>query len=236
MPYHNNGIMVEHVKVLMELWDFDNNSKIGLDPKTIPVNSSKIAFWKCKNGHTWTEEVSVVYRRKNKCFYCSGRLVWPGENDLQTLYPELAAEWDTEKNGITPDKVSSRDTNTYWWKCKNGHPSFSRSVEHRVNRHDTCPYCTGRSVLPGVNDLQTLYPEIAAEWDLEANGGLLPREVSANTWKPYHWICPKGHHYRKKVYLRTHSVQAVDCPKCIKAHYPEVVYDALINYEKEEGK
>ena len=105
MAYHNNGLMVEDVKGLLDIWDYSENSKIGLNPKDIPVNSCKIAFWKCKNGHSWKEEIGIVYRRKTKCFYCSGRFVWPGENDLQTLYPELAAEWDYDKNKLTPDKT-----------------------------------------------------------------------------------------------------------------------------------
>ena len=233
MTYHNNGIMVTNINQLVELWDQEKNSQRGLNPNEIPVNSSKSAFWKCSHGHFWEEEIKEVYARQYKCLYCKGSLIWPGDNDLQTLYPDLAAEWDTEANGITPDKVSPRDKNKYMWKCKHGHPSFQRSVEHRVNRHDVCPYCTGREVLCGINDLQTLYPDIAAEWDLEANGGLLPSKVSANTWKSYHWICPKGHHYTKKVHLRTHSVQAVDCPKCVKAHSTSFPEQAVYYYTKQ---
>ena len=158
MSYHNNGIMVEHVKELLDLWDFEKNSQIGLDPKVLPVNSSKTAFWKCDDGHCWQEEIKNIYGRKYKCLYCKGSLVWPGKNDLQTLFPEIAAEWDYDKNATVPEKVSPRDTKIYWWKCKKGHPSFARSVIHRVNRHDTCPYCSGRKVLTGVNDLQTVLP------------------------------------------------------------------------------
>ena len=225
--------MVGNIKELAELWDNAKNSQRGLNLNEIPVNSSKSAFWKCSHGHCWEEDVKEVYGRKYKCLYCKGSLIWPGDNDLQTLYPELADEWDTEANGITPDKISPRDTTVYRWKCKNGHPSFTRSVEHRVSRHDTCPYCTGREVLPGANDLQTLYPDIAAEWDKEANGGILPSQVSANTWKPYHWICPKGHSYSKKVYLRTHSIQSVDCPKCVKAHSTSFPEQAVYFYTKQ---
>lgn len=225
--------MVQHVKDLMEYWDFEQNQKIGLNPENIPINSYKVAFWKCPNGHFWKEKISTMFRRKVKCFYCAGRLVWTGENDLQTLYPDIASEWDYDKNDITPDKVSPRDTNTYWWRCKNGHPSFPRSVEHRVNRHDTCPYCSGRKVIKGVNDLQTLYPKIAAEWDYEGNGGVLPSEVSANTWKSYKWICPKGHHYPMKVHLRTHSIKSIDCPKCIKAHSTSFPEQAVYYYTKQ---
>lgn len=232
MSYHNNGIMVENINVLMEYWDVKRNNEIGLDPGKIPVNSSINAFWKCKNGHHWQERVSRVYDRKIKCLYCEGRMVWSGENDLQTLHPKLASEWDCEKNYVTPDKVSPKDTKKYWWKCKNGHPSFLRSVEHRVTRNDACPYCTGRKIEPGVNDLQTLFPNIASEWDLEKNK-IEPCYISPNSEKSYYWICPKGHHYSKNVYRRTHSKQAVHCPKCVHAHSTSFPEQALYFYTKQ---
>ena len=106
--------MVTDLKILNNLLDQEKNDADGLNPNIIPINSCKEVFWKCPNGHTWKESVSAVNGRKTKCFYCSGRLVWSGENDLETLYPEIASEWDTDKNGITPDKISPKDTKTYW--------------------------------------------------------------------------------------------------------------------------
>lgn len=40
-----------------------------------------------------------------------------------------------------------------------------------------CPYCAGRKVLPGFNDLETLYPDVAAQWHREKNGPLSARDV-----------------------------------------------------------
>lgn len=233
MAYHNNGVMVENIKDLIEIWDFDKNTIVKLDPKTLPVNSCKEAFWLCKNGHSWKEKISRVYGRKQKCLFCSGRIVVSGENDLQTLYPKIADEWDTDKNGITSNRISPRDTNSYWWKCNNGHPGFKRSVWHRVSRNDICPFCSGKKVIPGVNDLETLYPKIADEWDYENNNGVKPSEVLADSWIKYNWICPKGHHYSMKVHLRTHSIKPIDCPKCTKAHSTSFPEQAIYYYTKQ---
>lgn len=233
MAYHNNGVMVEDLKILNNLWDREKNDAVGLDPHIVPINSNKEVFWKCPNGHSWKESVSAVNGRKTKCFYCSGRLVWPGENDLKTLYPKIASEWDVDMNGITPDNISPKDTKTYWWKCKNGHPSFPRSVSHRIERHDTCPYCSGKKAIPGVNDLLTLFPQIAAEWDYESNDDISPTDISPNSWKPFNWICPKGHHYSMKVHLRTHSTKSIDCPKCVKAHSTSFPEQAFFYYTKQ---
>ena len=167
------------IKELLTIIDYDKNLAEGIDVSSLFSNSSKEIYWKCEKGHTFKEKAGVVYRRKNKCFFCTGRQIWPGENDLQTLYPEIAREFDVEKNGITPDRVSPKDTKSYWWFCDNNHPGFYQSVSHRVERKTVCPYCSGRKIIQGQTDLKTLYPEIAEEWDVEKNGGgVLPSEIS----------------------------------------------------------
>ena len=227
-----NKIKILEIDDLMSLLDNDRNTLEGIDISKLYVNSSKEINWKCKNGHTFKEKINVMYRRKYKCFYCTGRQIWSGENDLQTLYPEIAKEFDIYKNGITPDKISPKDTKSYWWTCNENHPSFWQSVEHRVSRKTKCPYCTGRKVICGESDLETLFPEIAKEWDIEKNDGVLPRDVSAYTYNSYWWICPKGHSYKKKVVQRTKFHKPIDCPKCIKAHSTSFPAQAIYYYVK----
>ena len=220
------------ISSLVELLDNDKNSEEGIDVSKLFAGSSDEINWKCKNNHTFREKVSVVYRRKNKCFYCTGRQVWSGENDLQKLYPEFAEEFDSAKNGVTPDHISPKDTKSYWWTCSYHHPSFSQSVMHRVSRKTKCPYCTGRKAVTGVNDLKTLYPEVAEEWDYKKNEGILPETVPAYIYNSYWWICPKGHSYRKKVIKRTKYHTAVDCPKCVKAYSTSFPEQAIFYYAK----
>lgn len=229
--------MVEKIKLLeinelMEMLDYDSNELDEAMLSRIFVNSARVLNWKCSKGHSFNEKVSVMYKRKNKCFYCTGRQIWPGENDLKTLYPELAIEFDIEMNNITPDLISPKDTKTYWWKCGNNHPSFPQSVEHRVNRKTVCPYCSGRKVIAGKTDLETLYPEIASEWDYEKNAGVNPDSISAYSYNSYYWICPKGHSYKKKVIKRTKYHSTIDCPKCVKAHSTSFPEQAIFYYAK----
>lgn len=225
-------IKITEVDELMAILDEERNAIDGINITKLYVNSAQVLNWKCNNGHIFKEKVSIMYKRKHKCFYCTGRQVWSGENDLLTLYPEIAKEFDISKNGITPDKISPKDTKVYWWTCANNHPSFLQSVEHRVSRNTNCPYCTGRKTINGKNDLETLYPDIAKEWDYNKNGGVLPRDVSPYTYNAYWWICPKGHSYKKKVIQRTKFHKVVDCPKCIKAHSTSFPEQALYFYVK----
>lgn len=213
-----------------EYIDEEKNIAEGIDTSKLSIHSTRVINWKCPNGHTFKGKVITIYKRKNKCFYCTGRETWIGENDLETKFPEIAEEFDVEKNGITPNKVSPKDTKSYWWTCKNNHPSFYQSVSHRVTRKTMCPYCSGRKIISSINDLQTLFPEIAKEWDAKKNGGIMPKDVSPLTYNSYYWICPKGHSYRKKVIKRTKYHKQIDCPKCIKAYSTSFPEQAIYYY------
>ena len=62
-----------------------------------PGSGEKV-WWICNMNHRW--QASIVSRTKgSKCPYCSGICVIRGKNDLATLRPDIAAEWNDEKNG-----------------------------------------------------------------------------------------------------------------------------------------
>ena len=45
-----------------------------------------------------------------------------GKNDLATVNPTLAEEWNYEKNGtLAPDMVTAGSNKKVWWKCDKGH-------------------------------------------------------------------------------------------------------------------
>jgi hypothetical protein len=57
------------------------------------------------------------------------------------------------------------------------------------------------------------FPDLVREWDLEANGGLTPDELSAGSARRVWWRCPCGpdHRWRAKPNNRTHGT---GCPFC----------------------
>ena len=76
----------------------------------------------------------------NGCPYCSGRLVVKGKNDLQTINPILASEWDYEKNDkLTPMDVLPNSNKKVWWKCIKGHEWQARIADRNKGRG--CPVC-----------------------------------------------------------------------------------------------
>lgn len=69
-----------------------------------------------------------------------------GFNDLAYKRPELASEWDYEKNkGKKPSEVTEFSTSSVWWICPKGHDSYRMSVAHR-SRGRGCRLCKAEKV------------------------------------------------------------------------------------------
>ena len=129
---------------LMAEWNWEKNNKFGFDPTTLTLGSGKKAWWKCGKGHEWQ---APIYSRANGrgCPYCSGRIAISGENDLQTVNPTLAEEWNYDKNnGLTPRNLLPNSNKKVWWKCSKGH-EWQATVNHRNNGRG-CPACSGNIV------------------------------------------------------------------------------------------
>jgi hypothetical protein len=58
-----------------------------------------------------------------------------GKKDLASLYPEIAAQWDPEKNGdLSPEQVLPGSGKRIYWICEAGH-SWQTAVYHRTEGH-----------------------------------------------------------------------------------------------------
>ena len=68
----------------------------------------------------------------------------PGFNDLATKNPDLAAEWNTTRNGLLlPTQVTQKSGKVVWWLCKHGH-EWQAKVSNRANGSG-CPYCSKKT-------------------------------------------------------------------------------------------
>lgn len=123
-----------------------------------------------------------------------------GENDLAAKYPNLASEWNYEKNGnLTPHDVTAGSRKKVWWLCEKGH-AYEQSIIKRTNRGYSCPYCSGHKALKGFNDLSTVNPRLAKEWHPIKNGDLTPFDITAGSGKKVWWLCPLGHEYQATIH------------------------------------
>ena len=174
----------------------------GWDPSTVSAGSSKKLPWKCSKGHTWkTNPNERTHRTKTSCPYCGNKKVWTGFNDLQTLFPNIAKEAD----GWDPSTVLAGSNTPMSWKCKKGH-KWEKSLAKRILGIN-CPYCSNYKVLPGSNDLKTLFPEIAKEAD-----GWDPSAIVPGHTKKLSWKCSKNHKWNALVESRTRL--NTGCPYC----------------------
>ena len=187
-------------------------SKNGyLMPDMFAANSNQQVWWLCKKNHEW--KASVADRQRGRgCPFCSGKRLLKGYNDLETVNPVLASEWNYEKNGdMKPCDISSRNGQKVWWLGKCGH-EWQATVYNRSQGRG-CPYCAGKRVLEGFNDFKTFFPEIAEEWHPYKNNGLLPSMVTKNSGKKVWWQCSVcGHEWEAIVASRANGT---GCPVCV---------------------
>lgn len=195
---------------LVKEWNYEKNK--GITPSVLNYGTRKKVWWKCSKGHEWQTSVNSRTNRKSNCPYCSGRYVICGVNDLETLKPDLAKDWNYSKNnGLLPNQVAIGSSKKVWWKCSKGHEWQAR-INSRSNGTN-CPYCTNQKILEGYNDLMTINPILAREWNYEKNGSLTPKDVGANARKKVWWKCENGHEWQAYIYSRN---TGCGCPICYK--------------------
>lgn len=184
-----------------------------LDPYGISPGSKRKVWWRCPKGHEWQASITSRALEGRNCPVCAGKKVVPGENDLASRFPEIAAQWHPTKNeALSPTLVSVASNRKVWWRCELGH-EYQTIIANRTMRHIGCPYCSGKRVLPGFNDLASLEPELAKQWHPTLNDTLKPEMVTAGSHRKVWWICAEGHVWKSVIYSRT-GVQKSGCPIC----------------------
>ena len=175
---------------------------IGWDPTKYKAGSQKTFTWKCESGHEWKARIASRALQGTNCPYCKNRMIHPGLNDLATTHPDIAKEafeWD-------PSTVSAGSGVKRKWRCPLGH-IWIGVVGTRTQRKFTCPFCSGRQVLVGFNDLASKYPELSREAD-----GWDPRTLTAGSGKKVRWKCEEGHSWSATVLNRAFAGNG--CPRC----------------------
>ncbi len=229
---------------LAKMWNKAKNKK---NPCDYTLMSNARVWWTCKHSHEWDNTIYNQYKLMD-CPICNNSRLLKGYNDIVTVYPELAKEWDYDgNNGLKPEDIlCSNVTTKFSWRCVNGHPSWKATLDNRVRVNSGCPYCAGKKAVSGVNDLKTLHPQIAAEWDYEKNGSLRPENCTCRSGKKVWWICEYEHSWDATIASRVGNPQkgqlGSGCPYCsgrkaIKGQndlmtvYPELVIEEW-DYEK----
>ena len=207
--YGYNDLLTQSPGLAAE-WHPTKNGE--LTPDAVSVHSNKKVWWLGKCGHEWEASIHSRYGLGRGCPHCSRNRTLSETNNLKAANESLAAEWHPTKNGdLTPDKVTPKSGKKVWWLGKCGH-EWQASV-YNMSRGHGCPYCAGKQVLKGFNDLATENPQLASEWHPTKNGDLTPEMVTAHNGKIVWWQCSKGHEWKTAIYIRN---SGNDCPYCAK--------------------
>lgn len=202
-----NSLLVSNPKIAKE-WNYEKNGK--LRPESFTANSSKKVWWICSKGHEWQATISHRNNRGDGCPYCSGQKAIKGINDLATLMPNVVNLWNYEKNAPSkPENFTVHSGKKVWWICDKGHEW--QALISDITNGNRCPYCSGRKVLIGFNDLTTKNPHLAHEWNYKKNGEMKPKDFTEHSGKKVWWICDKGHEWQATI---NHRSNGTDCPYC----------------------
>jgi hypothetical protein len=121
---------------------------------------------------------------------------------LAETHPELAAQAD----GWDPTTVTKGSDKKVGWECELGHQWKATPGSRTRIKGTGCPFCAGKKVLAGFNDLATTNPELAAQAD-----GWDPKTVTFGSHKKVDWRCAIGHTWSAPVKNRANGS---GCPVC----------------------
>lgn len=190
------------------------NRNGNLTPAMFSYGSGTMVWWKCSKGHEWQERICIRTSKEYGCPICSGKKIVPGINDLATKRPDLVPEWMIEKNlPMKVDCVSQGSAKKAWWKCSKCQYEWEARISARVHSNSGCPVCAGKIIVTGYNDLATLNPQLASQWNYDKNGGLTPDKVGGSSAKKIWWKCKLcGYEWSSSVYYR--NKYKTVCPNC----------------------
>jgi hypothetical protein len=176
-------------------------------PYDFTPHSGKKVWWKCKQGHEWVSTVSNRIKGSG-CPFCSGRYA-TAENNLAVDYPDIAKEWNAERNGdLAPTTLKAKTNKKVWWKCRKGH-EWQAMIYSRTSGTG-CPYCSGQRPSDEHN-LAVEYPLVAREWHPTKNEVLSADMITPGSGRKVWWKCIQGHEWEATVGNR---VQGTGCPYC----------------------
>jgi hypothetical protein len=133
------------------------------NPDMIFPESSLYTIWDChKYDMQWRAPIRDVVSGNRECPYCSGQNVVPGHTSLKALHEELALEY-YEENDIDCDNILPSYSQRVMWKYQTHGLIYWAAVRGMVDGSESCPYCSERKAVPGVNSLKKLFPTIADE-------------------------------------------------------------------------
>lgn len=128
--------------------------------------------------------------------------------------PHFLDEWHPTLNkDLDPHALTAGSSKKAWWKGSECGHEWQTVIALRVRRNSPCPYCVGKKILVGFNDLSTTHPNLAKEWHPTKNIGLNITDFSFGSNAKVWWKGKCGHDWIATINSRG-TLRASGCPAC----------------------
>lgn len=180
------------------------------------LNAQAVAAAKASDFDLYESIKNKMDSGDSECPHCSSvrRKARPkvvaGVNDLATVQPLIAAEWDKEGNkSLTPQMVLPQSSKRVKWICSSCKHAWEEKITNRNTGYD-CPNCPSKP-LTKENSLAVVNPDLAAEWHPTKNGVVTPDDVKARARRYAYWLGSCGHEWKAIIADRN---AGNPCPYC----------------------
>lgn len=139
------------------------------------------------------------------------------ENSLAETHPDIASQWDNEKNGpLTPYNFTHGSRYKVFWVCEYGHThqaTINSKVTNIKSASKGCAYCSGMKPTKD-KSLKRIHSDLTKEWHPYKNFPLTPENVSPGSDRVVWWQCPvhPENEWEARIRIRVRGYER--CQKC----------------------
>lgn len=243
--YH---IEVELGERLEDYWDFEENSRLGINPWNIYKSSTdKIYIW-CQNKwyhgsyHTTANKFTS---KGTRCGFCTNMKVHPkdsfGQWLIDTYGDDAIKKYWSPENTLNPFKIARGSSSTQVWLLCQEKDYHNDNGGYKILPNDfyqghRCPYCNRNSgKVHSLDSFGAKYPEKIKYWDYKKNKTKkrkTPFEVAPySNLEKYWWICQNcGSFFERSLPHINQYNSGVYCINCNNSQLEEKTKKMLQKY------
>lgn len=116
------------------------------------------------------------------------------------------------------DEFLASSTYPALWLCPTCNGEYILPIRDKVNGSDTCPFCTGKKLLPNFNSFKIRHSDLMEEWDFVNNYLLCKPDEILETFNKKTWWncknCNKKYYMspKRRVYYKMRNM--ISCTYC----------------------
>ncbi len=196
-------------------WDYSANEGT---PDDYTAGSGYRATWNCQDcGLSWQTRIQRRALDGTGCPHCYELRRGRKADGSRTTHPTLrgasgdhplVAEWDKDANqeaGLYPENIKLRSHIRVNWICRKCPLGllhlYKASPNDRTQKGSGCPCCDAQKVCK-CNSLQTHFPELVEEWDLDKNKDT-PMDHTARSHAVVWWKTAERGSWQQRIHART---------------------------------